>query len=106
MKIIAPKTWCHLHSPLALSAAGVCVCVYEWCAGWASIQDYGLVLWDVPTVDRHSPVPFCILKGHTSSFTLRLQKLNDWADSNILTLIIVQKGTCVPKLSLSVGVYT
>ena len=74
--------------------------------GWASLQDYGLVLWDVPTVDRHSPVPFCILKGHTSSFTLRLQKLNDWADSNILTLIIVQKGTCVPKLSLSVGVYT
>ena len=61
------------------------------------------LLWDVATVDRHSPVPFCILRGHTSSSTLRLQKLNDWANSNIFSLITVQKATCVPNLSLSVG---
>ena len=28
-ELMTPKTWCHLHTPLALSAAGDCVCVHE-----------------------------------------------------------------------------
>ena len=85
----------------------LCLCLrVVWQVGRVRIQDYGLVVRDVPTVGRHSPVPFFILSGHTSSFTLRFQKLNDWAHSNILTLIIVQKVTSVPQISLSLGMYT